>query len=410
MQTEYDVLIAGSGLAGGCLALALQTTGLKVGVIEAVPEAERHASSTGDRALALSKGTMCVLDQLGVWASVAEKAAPIRQIHISDQGHFGKTRLSAEKAGVDALGYVIIARDIEQQVGATLAKASTHLICPARVMAVTTGPDKVAVSVKYKDESHVLTARVLVAADGGNSTVRKLLDIGQQQRDYGQTAIVTTVKPELPHNFTAYERFAAEGPLAMLPLTDEHCAVIWTLSTQQAEEAMTLPEADFMQQLQQLFGQRLGNLQLIAPRRSFPLSLVRAEQMVSGRVVLIGNAAHQLHPVAGQGFNLGLRDVTALAETLIEANQQGDDVGAASALKAYQQARQRDHNTVIGFTDTVVRLFSNDWWPLAAGRNAGLIALDHIPGGKQYLTQYAMGLAGRRPRLQVNESEVKHGH
>ncbi len=194
------------------------------------------------------------------------------------------------------------------------------------------------------------------------------------------------------HAYTAYERFTPDGPLAMLPTTDGQASVVWTRSAEQAEALMAGSEADFMAQLQACFGYRLGELTLAAPRRAFPLSLIRAKQMHVGRVVIIGNAAHQLHPVAGQGFNLGLRDVIVLAEQLIQQQQAGLDIGDSQFLWAYTQKRLQDHNRVIGFTDSLVKLFSNQSSLLAAARSTGLMLLDHLPQAKSYLAKQAMGL------------------
>jgi 2-octaprenyl-6-methoxyphenol hydroxylase len=239
----------------------------------------------------------------------------------------------------------------------------------------------------------------VVGADGGLSSVRQLLDIAQHTTDYAQTALVTTVAATIPHQNTAFERFTSSGPLALLPVAKHHCSVVWTRQHDDAKALMSGSEADFLAELQQCFGYKLGELSLTAPRRAFPLSLIRAEKMLAGRVVIIGNAAHQLHPVAGQGFNLGLRDVVSLAERLIKRHGQHQDIGAADFLNAYAASRKKDHDLTIGFTDAVVKIFSNEWLALAAARNIGLALLDHIPAAKNLLTRHAMGLAGHIPRI-----------
>lgn len=398
MQADYDVIIVGGGLAGGCLALALQQTGLKIAVVEAVSGEQRAKSGAGDRALALASGTIEMLENLGVWQSAKSKATAIKNIHISDQGHFGKTRLSAQREAVEALGYVIVARDIEAHVTDLLDLSGIDQICPARVIGLTSGEDLAHLSLKRENESLNLSAKLVVGADGGQSSVRKLLDISQQVTEYGQTAIVTTVKPEKSHNNTAYERFTSSGPLAMLPLGDAF-AVVWTRTHDQANDLLALTETKFIEQLQECFGYRLGELSLQAPRRSFPLTLVRADKMIATRTVIIGNAVHQLHPVAGQGFNLGLRDVVQLAEMLIEQQQADKDIGDSAFLEAYALSRQKDHDRVINFTNSVVHIFSNEWLAVAAVRNASLTLLDHLPFAKTQLARYAMGLHARTPHL-----------
>lgn len=400
MKGDYDVLVVGGGLAGGCLVLALAESGLRVALVDAVTDQQRHDSPAGDRALALANATVRILDDLGVWKRVASEAAAIRSIHVSDRGHFGKARLSADQENVDALGYVITARVLEDAVADALAAVEgLQRFCPARVVGLEAEAEVACVSVMSEGQSMNVDARLVVGADGGDSSVRRLQDIGQKIRDYGQTAIVTLVKPEKDPNGTAFERFTSSGPLALLPTHDGHCSVVWSLYTEDAEDAKSLSDGVFLERLQQCFGYRLGRLALAGPRRAFPLTLVRAEAMVAERTALIGNAVHQLHPVAGQGFNLGLRDVVHLAERLVEIAERGDDPGAADMLADYAEVRKNDHDRVIGFTDSLVRLFSNDWVPCAAARNLGLLALDRIGGAKHALARHAMGLSGRLPRL-----------
>jgi len=399
MQQDYDLVIAGGGLAGNCLALALKDTGLRIAIVEANTRVQLHTSPAGDRALALAAGTVMMLETLGIWQGISHAATAIKQIHISDRGHFGKTRLSAQKEHVDALGYVITARDIETHVANLVSEAAIELISPARVVGLMSGNQEICISLKQGNESLNVSAGLLVGADGGLSSVRKLLDIAQHMTEYGQTALVTTVKSTIPNKNTAFERFTASGPLALLPVAKNHCAVVWTRTDEDAKALMLGSEADFLAELQQCFGFKLGELSLTAPRRAFPLSLIRAEKMVAGRAVIIGNAVHQLHPVAGQGFNLGLRDVVNLAEMLITQHEQNKDIGAADFLKKYAISRKKDHDRTIGFTDAVVKIFSNEWLALAAARNIGLALLDHIPAAKTLLTRHAMGLAGHIPRL-----------
>ncbi|MDD5580500.1 MAG: 2-octaprenyl-6-methoxyphenyl hydroxylase [Methylobacter sp.] len=399
MQHDYDLLIAGGGLAGNCLALALKDTGLRIAIIEANTRKQLHDSPAGDRALALAAGTVAMLQALGIWQGISHAATAIKNIHISDRGHFGKTRLSAQKENVAALGYVVIARGIEEHLANLVSAANIPLICPARVAGLISGDKEVYASLKQGNESLNVSAKLLVGADGGNSSVRNLLEIAQQKTDYGQTALVTTVKSSLPNKNTAYERFTASGPLALLPIGNSRCAVVWTRANEDADALMSGSEADFLAELQQYFGYKLGELSLSAPICAFPLALIRANKMVSGRAIIVGNAVHQLHPVAGQGFNLGLRDVVQLAEMLIKQYEEAKDIGAADFLRSYAESRQADHDWVIGFTDGMVRIFSNDWLALATARNIGLAILDQVPIAKTLLARHAMGLAGRMPRL-----------
>ncbi len=394
MQLDYDILIAGGGLAGNCLALALKDSGLNVAIIEAQTPQQLKDSPAGDRALALAAGTVNMLSALGAWQGITT-ATPIKQIHISDKGHFGKTRLSSSQQGVDALGYVICARDIETHVAKLVEQSAIKRFCPARVVGLVSDSQAVHVSLKDQDHAFSLSAALLVGADGSNSSVRKLLEIPQKITEYGQTALVTTVKAALPHHNTAFERFTQSGPLALLPLSGHQLSVVWTRSHEDAKALTQSSEMEFLSQLQDCFGYKLGELSLTAPVRAFPLTLIRAERMLAGRTIIIGNAAHQLHPVAGQGFNLGLRDVVQLAEMI----QDQSDPGNPELLQQYAQNRQTDHDKTIAFTDTTVKIFSNNWLALAAVRNSGLTLLDHLPFAKKILARHAMGMADRLPRV-----------
>ncbi len=399
MLYNYDLLIVGGGLAGNCLALALKECGLKIALIEAVSRQQLHNSPAGDRALALSAGTVNMLEALGIWSKIKPYATAIKKIHISDKGHFGKTRLTAEKQGVTALGYVIAARDIETPIAKMVEEAEIRQFCPARIDNLTATNTSIKIHLKQHQKTINLSAKLIVGADGGQSTIRKLLKIGQHKTDYHQTAFITTVTSTLPHHNTAYEQFTASGPLALLPINHNQSAIVWTRKTKEANELLTVSKAEFIQRLQQCFGYRLGELSLTATRLAFPLTLIRAEKMQAQRSLIIGNAVHQLHPVAGQGFNLGLRDVIQLAEMLINQHKIGEDIGETKFLQDYAKTRERDHNKVIHFTNSVVKIFSNQSLLFTAIRNSGLTLLDHIPIAKTLLTTHAMGLAGRLSRI-----------
>ena len=396
MNTDFDILIVGGGLVGGSLALALNHTSLRIGLVEAQTDAERQASPAGLRALALSRGTAQSLEQLGVWDAVASAAMPIRHIHVSDRGHFGKTRLHASEADVDALGHVVVARVLENAIQERVATAANVTrLCPARILGLKSGPKRMLVSLKQDGESLNVAARLCVAADGGQSTVRSLLGIEQEIRDYGQTAIVTEVRTEKPTDGTAYERFTPSGPLAFLPLERHKSSVVWTLSSEDAENLLQSGEQEFTESLQQAFGHWLGHLTLASRPQGHPLKLIKAGSMTDQRVILIGNAMHQIHPVAGQGFNLGLRDAAVLAERIEVQMRLGGDPGDRDFLERYATARRKDLERVIRFTDGLVRVFSNESAPLSLARNAALIVMDRIPAAKRLLCHHAMGYVTR---------------
>ncbi len=401
MSVDYDVVIIGGGLSGGSLALALQGSGYRIAVVEAVGDDQRLVSPAGDRALALAYGTVCLLKSLAIWDELETQSAPITEIHVSDRGHFGTTRLSARTEAVDALGYVIGAAILEDRLAAALEDSNVDRISPAKLTGFKSGPDAVLLTLRKETRDLGLSTRLLVGADGVNSSVRRFLNIGQTIRDYQQTAIVTQVRPDIDPAGIAFERFTATGPLAMLPTLDRCCSVVWTQPTAAAEQLMTLNDGEFSARLQNAFGFRLGRLTTLSKRVQFPLQLVRSEKMIAHRSVLVGNTVHQLHPVAGQGFNLGMRDVALLAEMIMNDLENERDPGRNSLLDAYAAARTRDHETFVRFTDSLVRIFSNGWSPLAGTRGLGLLALDRCYWAKHLLTRQAMGLGGRLPRIET---------
>ena len=397
MTPDFDLIIVGGGLVGGSLALALRGTPLKIAVIEAQTDAERAQAASGDRALALSRNTVQALRGLGVFEAVENQAAPIRRIHISDRGHFGKARLEAKDRGVDALGHVVVARGLEQSIAEAMAEEEAiTAFQPARILSLKAGPESILVSLRSGNQDRVISARLVVAADGGNSTVRSLLSIPQTVKDYQQTAVVTEVTTSKDHQVTAFERFTRSGPLALLPLGPKRCSVVWTLNSEDVEEVLREGESEFVAQLQDAFGHWLGTLTLARKPQGFPLKLIRAEQMTDDRVILIGNAMHTIHPVAGQGFNLGLRDAAVLAERIAARHRLGEDIGDAGFLAQYAAARKSDLATVIRFTDSLIRIFSNELPPLVALRNLALLTFDRLPFAKRLLARRAMGYGSSR--------------
>ena len=399
-EHSYDVLISGGGLVGASLACALGGHGLRIALVEAVPLGAVDQPSYDDRAIALAQGTQRIFAGMGVWSALESRATPIHKIHVSDRGRFGFARLDRDEERVPALGYVALGRDI----GAVLSKRLAELgdvdfICPARVIGVEARTDYAQLKLETTDGERELTTRLLVAADGAQSTLRELLRIPTSVWEYGQSAVIANVTPERPHQFVAYERFTDTGPVALLPMSENRCAVVWTLRNDQVNAVMALDDAAFLARVQERFGDRLGRLQRVGRRAAYSLRLVRARESVRPRVALIGNAAHTLHPIAGQGFNLGLRDVAALAEVLLDAHAAGRDIGALELLQQYAAWRQADHRRVIAFTDGVTRVFSSPLPPIAWARDIGMLALDLCPPAKRLFARLTMGRAGRLPRL-----------
>ncbi|MCZ8131938.1 MAG: 2-octaprenyl-6-methoxyphenyl hydroxylase [Steroidobacteraceae bacterium] len=398
---DCDVAIVGGGMVGASLALALAALPLRVVVVEAVPPEADSQPSFDTRTTALSNGSRRVFQGLGVWDEIVRSATPIRRIHVSDRGHFGFARLSAEEQGVPALGYVAENRAIGAALWRRLrAGGRTELVSPARVTALETLDDRVVLEVTAEGAApRRLSARLAVAADGAQSLIRRESGVDAARWDYGQTAIIANVVPERFHDYTAYERFTPTGPLAVLPIADGRCVVVYTLAPEAAEAALAQDDAAFLAGLQERFGWRLGRLTKVGRRVAYPLALTRSDAIEAPRVAIIGNAAQGLHPIAGQGFNLGLRDAATLAEVIAAGLAASPDAGDAEVLRRYVEWRRTDRGALIAFTDGLVRLFGNPFGPVRAARSLGLLAFDATPVAKSALARLSLGFAGRLPRL-----------
>ena len=397
---QYDVVIVGGGMVGASLVCALAGRNLRIAMVEAVQPAVRAGAGYDDRAIALAYGTRRIFTGLQLWEQLESAATPIHRIHVSDRGHFGMARMDRNEEGLPAIGYVVPARDIGRVLSEAIAAIDgVDSWCPATVTAVHRTDEGVQLQLDCDGVVETLDTRLVVAADGADSLLREQFGIGHVQRDYGQTAIVTNISPQLPHKNIAYERFTASGPMALLPMSGQRCAVVWTVATQQADAVMALDDADFLAQLQERFGYRLGRLEKTGRRQAWPLRLVQAKESVRERLALVGNAVHTLHPVAGQGFNLGARDVAVLAEVLVDALRAGEDPGSLAVLNRYGDWRHRDHRNVMLFTDGLASLFSLPIPALGVVRSAGMLAFDLLPPAKRWLTRMTMGRAGRTPKL-----------
>lgn len=400
MSTETDVLIIGGGLVGASLACALGQAGVRTRVVEARPfEADRPAAYD-ERVIALAQGSQRIFAGLGLWSELVADACPIHTIHVSDRGHFGFTRLRREQEGVPALGYVATARALGNVLaGGMQALDPVELLAPAQLTGFEVADAGVRAEIDFQGERQRCSARLLVAADGAESAIREQLGIETSRRDYEQMAIIANVSTDRPHNNVAYERFTDSGPLAFLPMTEQRCAVVWTVRSDRCQEVLGLDDATFLQRLQQRFGYRLGCLTRVGRRHAFPLQLLQARELVRPRLALVGNAVHTLHPIAGQGFNLGLRDMAALVDVVLDARGSGRDIGDIDVLRRYAAWRQGDQRRVALFTDSMVHLFGQSLPPVAWLRDAGMLALDVCPPAKHWFGRLTMGRAGCLPRL-----------
>ena len=447
--SRYDVAVAGGGAVGATLACALADSGSSVLLADPLTGAPESSPAFAPRPLALSLASQRVLASLGVWEEVDPRATPIESIRVSEAGRFGTLRLKAAECGVARFGVVVAAdvlgaalrdavaqrgadrqgaafpegaalrdaaarRDVDPQAATSSEGAALHAAVARRGVIHRTGgrivdagvsADRVTsrVAGEAGGESFPFSASLLAVADGGRSELRESLGIGATVRDYRQYAIASVVSARAPRACTAFERFTPGGPVALLPMGGPHYGLVWCCGEDRAEQLAGLPERDFAEALDAVFAGRLGGFASVGERGTFPLRLVRARRIVGDRVVLIGNAANHLHPVAGQGFNLGMRDVACLTEAVVGSRRAGCGPGDASILERYRRWRAPDHAAVARFTDALVGIFGHRCSPVAPLRAPALAALDRTPPLKRLLARRAMGFAGRTPRLALGQ-------
>ncbi|EPH0090390.1 2-octaprenyl-6-methoxyphenyl hydroxylase [Pluralibacter gergoviae] len=387
-----SVIIVGGGMTGATLALAISSLSngkTPVHLIEAADPGSQQHPGFDARAIALAAGTCQQLARVGVWQALRDCATPIRTVHVSDRGHAGFVTLEAGDYDLPALGHVVELHDVGQRLFTLLREApGVTLHCPARVAGFTRSQQEASVTL---ESGETLTGSLLVAADGSRSALAEGCGIDWQQAPYEQLAVIANVTTSLPHEGRAFERFTPHGPLAMLPMSGNRCSLVWCHSLAKRDDVLGWSDERFCRELQQAFGWRLGRITHAGARSGYPLSLTRAQRAVAHRLALVGNAAQTLHPIAGQGFNLGLRDVMSLAETVSGAADPGD----YGLLCQYQQRRGADKDATVGVTDGLVHLFANRWAPLVAGRNVGLMAMELFTPARSALAQRTLGMVAR---------------
>ncbi|MCB4795299.1 2-octaprenyl-6-methoxyphenyl hydroxylase [Pseudomonas sp. NP21570] len=388
-----SLAIIGGGLVGASLALALQdgarARGWRIHLIEPFEPGHEYQPSYDARSTALSYGTRLIYQRLGLWERIAERAEPILRIHVSERGSFGAARLDCTREGVEALGYVVENAWIGHCLWQALDDQVVVRHCPAEVERLEPGATGYRLSFT---DGQQLECDLTVLADGGRSGLREQLGIQVSRRPYGQTALIANITPGKPHGGLAFERFTEDGPMALLPLQDDRCALVWTRSQADAARLAQAHEAVFLGELQEAFCYRLGALQQVGARHLYPLTLIEAEEQVRSGLVVLGNAAHSLHPIAGQGYNLSLRDVEALSVALLRSDAA---LGDLAVLQEYARRQRFDQRVTVGFSDQVTRLFGDSGRLVAAGRNLGLLGLDLMPAAKRWFARQAMGLGTR---------------
>lgn len=399
MNRDCDIVIIGAGMVGATLAAILGSAGLRVAVVEAaMPRLDWPEGSVDLRVSALTAASERIFSEMGLWPALQSLGvSPFRDMRVWDATGSGEIHFSCADIGEPRLGHIVENRVIQRVLFETLQQEpQVRICCPAIVERIETTPG--AVTVVLADGTR-LDAALVVGADGANSRTRTLAGIGVTGRSYDQKAVVTTVATELPHQATAWQRFVPDGPLAFLPLRDGRCSIVWSTRPGHADALVEVAADSFMRELAEAFEHRLGAVTAIDARATFPLRLLHARRYIARRLALIGDAAHAIHPLAGQGVNLGLLDAAALAEVVLDAVAAGRDPGAESTLRRYERWRKGDNLFMMLGMDGLERLFGAQSSPVRLARNLGLNLTDSLPPVKNYLIQQAMGLSGDLPRL-----------
>lgn len=404
MNNDYDILIVGAGMVGASLALTLAALPLRIALVENFPLKTEAQLDADGRSIALNFASVAALQKINVWKNLQKFATPIHEVHVSERGRFGKMRIKASEENVNALGYVVPAPILGVELNKMLlASAQITLFNPVQVQTLTSLSSEFRLSsrndesfwaaeVKTPAGAQTIKAKLIIAADGTHSTIRKLQNIQVEEKDYHQSIIVTSVKLLRGHNNIAYERFTDHGAIALLPLLDNRAAIAWTGSNEFIAQINALNDEDFLQQAQAYFGYRLGKFSLLGKRHVHALKMMVAKEQVRNGLVLIGNAAHTVHPIAAQGFNLGVTDVNLLAKLIADAIKTEKNFAALEVLQKYETTCVRAQQKIIKFTDSLTHLFLQDFLPLSMARNAGLLTLDMLRPLKRRLAKRLMGM------------------
>lgn len=400
MSNQFDIIITGAGPVGASLAYALSQAGFSVALVEKTPVSADRQPSFDERHLGFSRSTAVALDSIGLWDRLSENAVRIERIHVSSKGRFGSVMMDAGDEDLDALGYVLPAREIGRVLHQAIATdENISVFAPATLLSASTTRDCAEVTLDLDGQEVDLQADLLIGADGANSKVRQLFSIDTTRWTYDQSAIIANIDVSALDSTLAHERFIQHGALALLPRSSQGYAVICSVINEEADQIMAMDDVAFIEYIKEQMGGHISDITAAGRRDRFPLELVRSREAVRNHLALVGNAAHFIHPVAAQGFNLSMRDISALVETLVKAKQAGVSPGDLSILQAYASWRKQDERLMVAFTDGLIRMFINPLLPVSIMRQKSLLALRHIPALRKLFTRSVTGRLGRQSEL-----------
>lgn len=389
-KNNYPIAIVGGGMVGLTLAIALKSKGIDNVVLEAFPLLSETQPSFDDRTVALSAASLDIFRNLNLDKQLSNYYQPIEKIHVSDKGHYGFTRLKASELAVERLGAVIENWRLGQVLHERINNLGIDLIAPAKVENISFSTDSAKITFETNGDKKTIDSKLVILADGSRSALKECLHFESEVVDYEKSAIVCNVKTQLSHNNEAFERFTKDGPFALLPLSDQRMSLVWSVPNESVDHYLNCSEKEFSDSLVKIFGNRLGRFIKIGQRQSFPLQQWQSHNLIKQRCMLIGNSAQALHPIAGQGFNLALRDILAFVKN-IEPEDSTFDFGDYPFLKNFVEQRRQDRNNTVKSTESLVRLFSNDFLHAAFLRNLSMKVIDRLPFLKKRFAQTAMG-------------------
>ncbi len=395
--SDRDLVIVGGGIVGATLAAALKNSGLKITIIEAQPLAIAAAKK---QAYAFSLLSSRIYQNIGVWDKILPQVGKFSHISLSDADYHQKVRFETNDLNTEHLGYVAPHNVVLTSLQHYLAECpNVSWLCPAEVINVRENSDFSTVEVKIDGKTQLINTKLVIGADGARSRIRSLAGIQTRGWKYWQSCVAFTVEHTAPQNNTAFERFWFTGPMGVLPLPGNRCQIVWTHPHAGANALQQLDESEFLAKLQHYLGGVLGDIKLVSERVLFPVQLMQCDRYVRPRLALVGDAAHCCHPVGGQGLNLGIRDAASLAEILSLAIERGEDIGSLSVLKRYERWRKPENLAILGFTDFLDRMFSNNWLPVVAIRRLGLWMMSYVRPMKIFALKLMTGLKGKTPQL-----------